>query len=107
MEYDAVVLVEGKVDARVYPVLHKVVGGSRRLLFIDVGGWTNMDYFANAKLASEFGRKITVLFDGDTDSSRNSVIKNRLVKELKVPSERVITIPQDALENFLPSSESH
>jgi hypothetical protein len=101
LDYDAMVLVEGAIDARVYPILFKIVGGKNKLLFIDAGGWTNMNYFALARNAVAFRRPLTVVFDGDTNSAKNTAVKQRLVTELKIPDERVLTLPGRTLENFL------
>lgn len=100
-DYDGIVFVEGKTDARVYPILLGKVSKDRRMLFIDVEGWTNMDYFANAKIVKEFGRPVHVVFDGDTGSKRNRDIKRRLVTELKLPKARIITLRKNALEDYL------
>jgi len=99
--YDTVVFVEGKIDARVYPILAGLVGLKRLPLFIDVEGWTVMEYYTNARIATKFGKRITVLFDGDTNSSKNVAVKKNLIDRLRVPKDRIVTLPKTAIEDYL------
>ncbi len=105
-DYDTVVFVEGKDDVR---ILNAWAGKLIKDLptavgFVDAEGWTSMDYYANARvLASRRIKTVTyVLFDGDTEADeRRKSIKERLLKQLNLPPERILTLEGSSIEAYL------
>jgi predicted ATPase len=101
---DSVVFVEGQNDIPVLEVWGGRFWRSRRVQFIDTEGWTNMEYFANARVLSERENrvKVYVVFDGDTEANaRRKKLKERIVRELNVPTDRILTLPSAELEGLL------
>jgi predicted ATPase len=101
---DSVVFVEGQNDIPVLEVWGGRLWAPRRVQFIDTEGWTNMQYFANARVLSERESrvKVYVVFDGDTEANaRRKKLKERIVRELNVPTDRILTLPSPELEGLL------
>jgi predicted ATP-dependent endonuclease of OLD family len=103
LDFDTLVFVEGETDVRVFSAfkqnLHMVK--EKNVGFIDAGGWTNMEYFANAKILKSLKppRNIFAVFDGDTE--RNQKIKKRLLEELAIKEENIITLKESSIEAYL------
>jgi hypothetical protein len=60
-----------------------------------------MQYFANARILRSLrpARNIFVIFDGDTDKHKK--IKERLLKELNLKEENIITLLEPQIEAYL------
>jgi predicted ATPase len=102
LDFDTVVFVEGKCDVKIFEGFKlTLLKGEEKIGFIDAGGWTNMEYFANAKILRSLKppRKIFVIFDGDTEKHRK--IKDRLLNELKVNNENIFTLKETQVEAYL------
>lgn len=96
-----VVFVEGETDRLVFEALARTLRVKRRALFLDAEGWTNMEYYANAKIAAKLGRRITVIFDGDTELKKLEKIKKVLVSRLRLSPDRVVTLSKMSIEQYL------
>jgi predicted ATP-dependent endonuclease of OLD family len=102
LDFDTVVFVEGKCDVKIFESFKlTLLKGGENVGFVDAGGWTNMEYFANAKILRSFkpSRNIFVIFDGDTEKHRE--IKKRLLSELNIKDENIITLPENQAEAYL------
>jgi hypothetical protein len=99
-DFDAIVLVEGQIDKRVFSKFAQKIAPNLRLLMIDVGGWGSMKYFADAKIAREAKLKVVVIFDGDTEARRSSDVKRRLLLDLGVKP-RIVTLKRNSIEDYL------
>jgi len=102
LDFDTIVFVEGKYDVAIFEGFKLILlKGKENIGFIDSGGWTNMQYFANAKTLRSLRpeRNIFVIFDGDTDKHKK--IKERLLKELNLKEENIITLPEPQIEAYL------
>jgi predicted ATP-dependent endonuclease of OLD family len=103
LDFDTLVFVEGETDLRVFSAfkqnLHIV--REKNIGFIDAGGWTSMEYFANAKILKSLKppRNIYAIFDGDTE--KNQKIKKRLLEELNIKEENIITLKESSIEAYL------
>ena len=100
-DYDAVVFVEGKIDATIFEHLSKKVASTRRILFIPTHGWTSSGSYARAALEIRLKTPVIVIFDGDTDVSRNKKIKQELVRRLSLPLRRIVTLKRSSIEAYL------
>lgn len=100
-DYETIVFVEGLTDELVYHRFQLQVRPALRAAFIGAEGWTNMDYYANAKVVARLGKPLTVIFDGDTDDPDKREIKARLVQEIGIPKDRIITLGKPSVEHYL------
>lgn len=101
---DVVVFVEGPDDIRILRAFAKKLASSTRISFIDAEGWNSMAYYANARVLMSKRLKIPlfVVFDGDTeDKPRMDKIKSRLLKQLEVDPECVVTLSKTSIEAYL------
>lgn len=99
--YDAVLFVEGEDDEKIYTQFAKILRPDSNFLIINTEGWTNINYFANAKIAIEVKRPVVVIFDGDTARPRTEAVKKRLVGGLQIDPKNVITLKENSIENYL------
>jgi hypothetical protein len=102
LDFDTVVFVEGKYDVKIFEGFKStLLKGEENIGFIDAGGWTNMEYFANAKILRSLkpSRNIFVIFDGDTEKHKK--IKERLLSELNIKDENIITLTETQAEAYL------
>jgi hypothetical protein len=102
LDFDTVVFVEGKCDVKIFEGFKlTLLKSEENVGFVDAGGWTSMGYFANAKILRSLrpSRRIFVIFDGDTE--RNKKIKERLLNELNVKDENIITLTETQIEAYL------
>jgi predicted ATPase len=102
LDFDTVVFVEGKCDVKIFEGFKlTLLKSEENVGFIDAGGWTSMEYFANAKILRSLKppRRIFVIFDGDTE--KNKKIKERLLNELNVKDENIITLTETQVEAYL------
>lgn len=102
LDFDTIVFVEGKCDVKIFDGFKLTLLKSEdNIGFVDAGGWTSMEYFANAKILGSLKppRRIFVVFDGDTE--RNKKIKERLLNELNVKDENIITLKETQIEAYL------
>jgi len=103
LDFDTLVFVEGETDLRVFNAFKQNLHTAREenIGFIDAGGWTSMEYFANAKILKSLKppRSIYAVFDGDTE--KNQKIKKRLLEELNIKEENIITLQESSIEAYL------
>jgi len=102
LDFNTIVFVEGKYDVAIFEGFKLILlKGKENIGFIDSGGWTNMQYFANAKTLRSLRpeRNIFVIFDGDTDKHKK--IKERLLNELNLKEENIITLSEPQIEAYL------
>jgi|GEM_PF-923591 len=102
LDFDTIVFVEGKYDVKIFEGFKlTLLKDGESVGFIDAGGWTNMKYFANAKILRFLKppRRVFVIFDGDTEKHRK--IKERLLKELNIKNENIITLKETEVEAHL------
>jgi len=99
---DAIVFVEGISDARVFEEFTRKLIPHRKIVFMDAEGFTNMNYFSEAKLAKSLKVPLFVLFDGDTSTiQRKKRIKDKLVKQIALPEDHVLTLNKNSIEDYL------
>src|SRR6266550_207157 len=101
LDCDAVIFVEGKDDVGIFHQWARKLLPDGKILLIRADGWTNFQYFANARLAAELRRPPFVIFDGDTDMARAKSVKDKLVQGLIIPPERIITLSRNSVESYL------
>jgi len=100
-DFDTIVFVEGETDVKVFTAFAQTLHVGKNIGFIDSGGWTSMEYYANAKILKSLkpSRAIFVIFDGDTE--KNQKIKKRIVEELNISEENIITLQESSIEAYL------
>jgi hypothetical protein len=99
-DYDALVIVEGSSDKKIFEKLALHIRPNLNLLFIEGEGWTSHAYFAESKTALEAKRQVVVIFDGDTEDSRRRDIKNRLLTQLK-SNPIIVTLIRNSIEDYI------
>ncbi len=103
-EANKIIFVEGHDDIPLYLEWAKGYGLGPDIQFIAAEGWQSMDYFANAKVIANRNLEIEVyiIFDGDTDrQEKHRKIKQRLITDLHVPEDNMITMNQSEIEGYL------
>lgn len=110
-EFDSLVFVEGDDDVKIFKNILKQVSKTTDVIvgFVDSEGWNSMAYYANARILKSRKVKVNIfaLFDGDTESNEKyKKIKERLIKDLEIEQERIITLQKTSIESYLlvPSS---
>lgn len=99
---EALIFVEGDVDVAVLEALAQKLAPKLKLTFMATDGWTNMRYYPTTKLARELKLPMFCIFDGDTDANpRLASEKRRVVGMVGVPSENVVTLRRNAIEDYL------
>jgi predicted ATPase len=102
LEADAVVIVEGKEDIPVYEAWAKKLGVYDKMRFIPAGGWTSVNYYANADWLRGLKNppRIYVIFDGDTDAEKFRTVKQKVIERLgKIAG--VFTLSESETEGYL------
>ncbi|MCH8012239.1 MAG: AAA family ATPase [Candidatus Marinimicrobia bacterium] len=108
-EADAIVFVEGPFDLPIYKIWTNRYGFNDDIQLIDSGSWNNMSYYANAKILQNRRIKVQVfvIFDGDTECTKKiRKLKNRLIAELKIPKDHILTLNQSEVEGYLLDSRA-
>ncbi|WXG43846.1 MAG: AAA family ATPase [Promethearchaeati archaeon SRVP18_Atabeyarchaeia-1] len=105
-DFDVIVFVEGQTDVHVLDGLKRSLlrNPQTRIGFVEAQGWTNMVYYANARIVKSMRppRPVFIIFDGDTDKKqRNKEIKDRVMKDLDIPEENIITLKKNCIEAYL------
>jgi predicted ATP-dependent endonuclease of OLD family len=102
LDFDTIVFVEGKYDVKIFEGFKlTLLKSEENVGFVDAGGWTNMAYFANSKILRSLKppREVFVIFDGDTEKHKK--VKERLLSELNVKDENIITLTETQVEAYL------
>lgn len=99
---DAVVFVEGVSDAKILEQIAQKLVPDKKLLFMDVEGFTNMNYYSEAKLAKKLGVPLFALFDGDTTTIRKKKqVKDRLIEQVTLSDDHVLALKKNSIEDYL------
>lgn len=101
---DVIVFVEGTDDVSIFTAWRKLLQPSSKIGFFDSGGWTKMEYFANAAILKSESVQIPsfFIFDGDTKKTeRNETIKKKLVEEAAIDKTHFITLNLNSIENYI------
>ena len=103
-ESDSVVFVEGVADVAVFRAIFPKLSSGLKALFLDTEGWTNMQYYANAKILESQKVQVPVfaIFDGDTENKpRNEKVKAALLSRLHIASDHIVTLTKNSIEDYL------
>lgn len=97
---DAIILVEGDTDVRIFNVLNRKVCQDTKLEFIDCGGWANINniYSQFYPLKDQLP-PIYIIFDGDVKRKEEYEKVRRKLIEI-IPDERVIRLSKYSIENY-------
>lgn len=102
-DFDTIVFVEGKTDVKIFEGFKQTLLSEKgkNVGFVDAGGWTNMEYFANAKILRSLKppREIFAIFNGHIEKQEK--IKERLLRELNIKNENIITLEESSIEAYL------
>lgn len=99
---EALVFVEGDVDAAVFDSLTSKLAPKAKLRFMPTQGWTNMSYYPTMRLARELKIPMFCIFDGDTGAKRKlDPMKNRIVQTIGLQREHIITLNGNSIEDYL------
>jgi len=99
---DAIVIAEGVTDAKVLEQFAQKLAPEKKIHFMDAEGFANMNYYSNARLAKSLRVPLFVVFDGDTSTvSKKKKIKEKLVKQITLPDDHVLTLKMNSIENYL------
>jgi predicted ATPase len=106
LDYDSVTFVEGQQDVKIFQTFARRLAKNTDVLlgFLDAEGWNNMSYYANARVLKSRKIKFDVfaIFDGDTEKEeKRKEIKKRLVEELKLSEDHIITLKKSSIEAYL------
>jgi predicted ATPase len=102
---NAVLFVEGIFDESVLPVWFKREGTCKRVLVIESGGYSNIQFFANAEIMQKQAAKpeIFALVDGDT---RQKGDYKKIKNALNIPDDHIFELPCLSLESYLADVEA-
>jgi len=99
---DAIVFVEGITDTRVFEEFARKLVPLKRIVFMDVEGFTKMNYFSEAKLAKSLKVPAFIIFDGDTSTiERKKKVKEQLISQITLPENRILTLKKNNIEDYL------
>lgn len=106
LDYDSVTFVEGQSDVKIFHTFARRFAKNTDMIlgFIDSEGWNNMAYYANARVLKSRKVKFDVfaIFDGDTErEEKNKEIKKRLIEELKLAEDHIVTLQKSSIEAYL------
>jgi len=109
---DVVVFVEGVSDVGVFKAFVETLKKTDKykelrdfkIGFIDSESWTNIKYYANAKIlrSKNVNIPVFVIFDGDTErGEKREKVKKRLVEELNLDESHIKTLTKNSIEEYL------
>lgn len=99
---DAIVFVEGISDTKILGQFAKTLVPGRKILFMDVVGFTNMKYYSEARIAEKLRVPLFVLFDGDTSAVQTKKrIKELVVRRITLPKTHMLTLERNSIEGYL------
>lgn len=105
-DYDRVAFVEGADDVKIFKAFARQFAKNANVIvgYIDSEGWNSMAYYANARILKSHRLKMEVfaIFDGDTEKEeRNKKIKERLISDLELKQDRIVTLQRSSIEAYL------
>lgn len=105
-DFDTLVFVEGDDDVKIFKAISKQFIKSTDLVveFVNSEGWNSMAYYANARVLKSRKVKVDIfaVFDGDTEADeKNKKIKERLISDLKIEQDHIITLKKHSIESYL------
>ena len=97
---NAILFVEGIFDEGVFPVWFKRENICKRVLVIESGGYSNIQFFANAELIQRQAVKpdIFAIVDGDT---RQKGDYQKIKNALHIPDNQILELTHPSLESYL------
>lgn len=98
---NVIVFVEGNYDVAILEAITNRIVPNNKVGFVSTDGWTNMKYFAEAKLVKSLRIPTFCVFDGDTASSKKMSIRKVVTENLRLPSNNLITLSRNSIEDYL------
>jgi len=108
INYDAILVLEGKTDVKIFKNFSKIIIPNKRILFMDLEGYTNLIlFYKEIQILKSFNIPIYCIFDGDTkNNEKMKNIKNRLLKDVQHKEIQIFTLNKNTIENYLINSKS-
>jgi predicted ATPase len=105
-EFENIVFVEGDDDVKIFKSISLALSKNSHtnVGFIDAEGWRSMAYYVNARVLRSKNIKVNIfaIFDGDTElGEKQNKIKERLIKELSIDENHIMTLKQNSIEGYL------
>lgn len=96
----AIVFVEGETDVLVLKEFARKLFPNTKISFIDVEGYTNYQYYMEAKITRELKIPCYLILDGDTTEEKKSNLIKRFGK-LSISKESICTLQKNSIEDYL------
>lgn len=102
---EAILLVEGDTELSVLSEFaKKILGSDNKISLIDMEGFANMVYYAEAKIIRNFLKiPLFVIFDGDVSRRKNKekIEKQLRNKKVNLPKSHIIFLKKNSIEDYL------
>ncbi|MGA2573208.1 MAG: TOPRIM nucleotidyl transferase/hydrolase domain-containing protein [Candidatus Methanomethylicaceae archaeon] len=97
----AVVFTEGSFDDVILEKLTNKLYPKERITFMNAGGYSNIPYFAEARVAATLRMPIYLLFDGDVANDQKTRSKYiEIKKSLELPENHIKVLPERSIEAY-------
>lgn len=103
-EADALCFVEGETDVPGYRAFANRLGIGPELEFVNMGGGSNAQYMANARVLKtrKLPLDVTVILDGDRIRGKDPAAATKaILDQLEIPRENALILSTSELEGFL------
>jgi hypothetical protein len=101
----AIVFVEGETDALVLKEYASRLFPRVKIYFVDIEGYTNYQYYIEAKITRELKIPCYLILDGDTTQAKKADIIKRL-GQLSLGKEFIYTLRKNSIEDYLLKSRA-
>ena len=96
----AIVFVEGETDTLVLKEFTDKLFPDTRVSFIEIEGYTNYQYYVEAKMAKELKIPCYLILDGDTTEKKKADLVKRF-RRISLGRESICTLQKHSIENYL------
>ncbi len=106
-EHDLIIFVEGKFDVAIYNSFSKKTDKTKtNICFIDTEGWTNMPFYADAKILKKLRLQpiVMVILDGDTKDKKQERAYSNVVSQMNLPAKNIKHLKEKEIECYILNS---
>jgi len=96
----AIIFVEGETDAFVLKEFTRKLFPNIRVFFIEIEGYTNYQYYLEAKMTKELKIPCYLLLDGDTTEEKKADLVKRF-RKISLKKESIYRLQKHSIENYL------
>lgn len=98
----AIVFTEGEFDDAILDEIASRLHPGEKVAFMNAGGYSNVPYFAEARVTGALRMPVFLLFDGDVPLDSKTRAKYLQIKEsLAIPEQQVKVLSERSIEGYL------